>query len=373
MYQQIGAGVLRRHDPARRRARPGGAPGARDRRRRDRRRTRSSSSTRRVRRSASAAPSPRRSSSATRTTTPGTSRPTPTSTSSPMSRSTTSSTRTGTAGRTGSRTRTSATAGRRPLVDESVALLERVRRAIMKITAIETLVCHARMRNWIFVKVLTDQPGLYGWGEATLEWHTRARRRRDRGPRRAAHRRRPDAHRAPLADDVPPALLARQRHRPRHRHQRHRHRAVGHPRQGPRRAVPQALGRAGARLRPPLLPPRRREDGGFLRGDPPTPKRFAELAAAAVEEGFTAFKSMAVPETMPLEGLQPIRYAEACVAAMRDAVGDGDRHHGRLPRPPVAAHGACSSPRRSSRTTSTGSRSRAGRRRSTTSPRSSAR
>jgi galactonate dehydratase len=44
----------------------------------------------------------------------------------------------------------------------------------MKIDKIETLVCHARMRNWIFVKVLTDQPGLYGWGEATLEWHTRA-------------------------------------------------------------------------------------------------------------------------------------------------------------------------------------------------------
>src|SRR4029079_682434 len=31
----------------------------------------------------------------------------------------------------------------------------------------------------------------------------------------------------------------------------------------------------------------------------------------------------AVPETMPLEGLQPIRYAEACVRAMREAVGDG--------------------------------------------------
>jgi len=28
----------------------------------------------------------------------------------------------------------------------------------MKITAIETLVCHARMRNWVFVKVITDQP-----------------------------------------------------------------------------------------------------------------------------------------------------------------------------------------------------------------------
>ena len=44
----------------------------------------------------------------------------------------------------------------------------------MKISRIETLVCHARMRNWVFVKVITDQPGLFGWGEATLEWHTRS-------------------------------------------------------------------------------------------------------------------------------------------------------------------------------------------------------
>ena len=46
------------------------------------------------------------------------------------------------------------------------------------------------------------------------------------------------------------------------------------------------------------------------------------LAHRAVEEGFTALKSMAVPETGPLEGMQPIRYAEACLKAMRDAVGD---------------------------------------------------
>jgi len=44
----------------------------------------------------------------------------------------------------------------------------------MKITKIETVVVNAVHRNWIFVKVLTDQPGLYGWGEATLEWKTRA-------------------------------------------------------------------------------------------------------------------------------------------------------------------------------------------------------
>ena len=44
----------------------------------------------------------------------------------------------------------------------------------MKITGIRTVVVNAIHRNWIFVKVETDQPGLYGWGEATLEWKTRA-------------------------------------------------------------------------------------------------------------------------------------------------------------------------------------------------------
>ena len=44
----------------------------------------------------------------------------------------------------------------------------------MKITAIKTVLVNAIHRNWIFVKVVTDQPGLHGWGEATLEWKTRA-------------------------------------------------------------------------------------------------------------------------------------------------------------------------------------------------------
>jgi galactonate dehydratase len=56
--------------------------------------------------------------------------------------------------------------------------------------------------------------------------------------------------------------------------------------------------------------------------DPADAKRFGELAAKSVEEGFTAFKSMAVPPTMALEGMTPIRYAEANVRAMREAAGD---------------------------------------------------
>jgi galactonate dehydratase len=50
---------------------------------------------------------------------------------------------------------------------------------------------------------------------------------------------------------------------------------------------------------------------------------FADLAKQAVADGFTAFKSMAVPPTMPIEGLTPIKAADACVCAMREAVGDG--------------------------------------------------
>jgi galactonate dehydratase len=40
----------------------------------------------------------------------------------------------------------------------------------MKITAIRTFICNAYRTNWVFVKVLTDVPGLYGVGEATLEY-----------------------------------------------------------------------------------------------------------------------------------------------------------------------------------------------------------
>ena len=66
--------------------------------------------------------------------------------------------------------------------------------------------------------------------------------------------------------------------------------------------------------------------GGHLESFYETPidnaKKFADLAQQAVADGFSAFKSMAVPPTMPVEGLRPIRAADACVAAIRDAVGE---------------------------------------------------
>lgn len=44
----------------------------------------------------------------------------------------------------------------------------------IRITSVETTVVNAELRNWILVKVRTDQDGLYGWGEASLNWKTRA-------------------------------------------------------------------------------------------------------------------------------------------------------------------------------------------------------
>ena len=37
----------------------------------------------------------------------------------------------------------------------------------MKITDIQTRIVNAEMKNWVFVKILTDE-GIYGWGESGL-------------------------------------------------------------------------------------------------------------------------------------------------------------------------------------------------------------
>jgi galactonate dehydratase len=192
----------------------------------------------------------------------------------------------------------------------------------MKITRIETLVCNARMRNWIFVKVHTDHAGLYGWGEATLEWHTRGV--------------------VGAIEDIAQLLIGEDPTRIEHlwqmmyrQHFWHGNGAVrGTAISGIDVALWDIAGKIhgvpihklwGGPVRDYVrlyshLGGGKMED--FYNTDPADAKRFGELARAAVDDGFTAFKSMAVPETMPIEGNRPVRYAEKCVAAMRDAVGD---------------------------------------------------
>lgn len=191
----------------------------------------------------------------------------------------------------------------------------------MKITKIETLVCNARMRNWVFVKVLTDQPGLIGWGEASLEWHTRGV--------------------LGAIEDVSQLLIGEDPTRIEHlwqmmyrQHFWHGNGIVrGTAISGIDIALWDILGKIhgvpchklwGGPVRDYVrlychLGGGKMEE--FYTTSPADAQRFADLARQAVAEGFTAFKAMAVPETMPLEGLTPVHYAEKCVAAMREAVG----------------------------------------------------
>lgn len=192
----------------------------------------------------------------------------------------------------------------------------------MKITAIETLVCHARMRNWIFVKVVTNQPGLFGWGEATLEWHTRGV--------------------VGAIEDLSQLLIGEDPTCVEHLWQmmwrQHFWHGSGIVRSTAIAGIDLALWDLVGKLHDV---PCHKLWGGPVRdyirlychlggGDMDdfysTPVdnalRFAELAHQAVDDGFTAFKAMAVPPTMPLEGLKPIKNADACVSAMREVVGD---------------------------------------------------
>ncbi|RKX34336.1 MAG: galactonate dehydratase [Verrucomicrobia bacterium] len=191
----------------------------------------------------------------------------------------------------------------------------------MKITAIETQVCHARMRNWIFVKVLTDEDGLFGWGEATLEWHTRSI--------------------VGAIEDLSTLLIGEDPTRIEYlwqmMHRQHFWHGNGIVRATAIAGIDLALwdilgkkhqvpchelwgGRVRDRIRlySHLGGGRMETFYGTKSGDA---DRFADLARETVADGFSAFKSMAVPETAPIEGLKPVHYAESVVAAMREAVG----------------------------------------------------
>lgn len=62
---------------------------------------------------------------------------------------------------------------KRPNSIFSEQLAELVPAEQLQITKVRTLVVNAEQRNWILVKIETNQPGLYGWGEASLEMKTR--------------------------------------------------------------------------------------------------------------------------------------------------------------------------------------------------------
>ncbi len=188
----------------------------------------------------------------------------------------------------------------------------------MKITRVSSLVVNANMRNWIFVKVETDQAGLYGWGEATLEWKTNGV--------------------VGAIDDVSRLIVGEDPLRIEHLYQimyRQYFWKVGIEGMTAISGIEQALWDIkGKWINVPvyeLLGGRVRDrvrvynhlGGGQMKSmyESSEPQEFAERALIVKAAGYTALKFMAVPRTEPVEGLRSVRYAESLVRAVREAVG----------------------------------------------------
>lgn len=174
------------------------------------------------------------------------------------------------------------------------------------------------MRNWVFVRVLTDEPELTGWGEATLEWHTRSV--------------------VGAVADLEPLLVGEDPTRVEYLWQRMFRQHFWHGNglvrataiSGIDIALWDIMGKVhgvpchrlwGGPVRDRIRLYAHVGEADFYAVD--SAERFAELALELVDRGYTAFKALPVPPTMPLEGPGPLRIAESCVAAMRDAVGEG--------------------------------------------------
>ena len=189
----------------------------------------------------------------------------------------------------------------------------------MKITGLSTVVVSAEMRNWVFVKVTTDE-GLVGWGEATVEWKTRAV--------------------VGCVEDFETLLVGEDPRRVEHLFQmmvrQHFFRpgmVEGSAISGIEQACWDILGKS---LNVPvwqLLGGNVREEirlydhlGGGEAGSvyhALDPQQVREKALESLEAGFDAIKlEVVIPRTAPLDGIGVLAHAEAIMAAAREAVGD---------------------------------------------------
>ena len=187
----------------------------------------------------------------------------------------------------------------------------------MKITAVTTVVVNAQLRNWVFVKVSTDE-GVVGWGEASLEWKTRAV--------------------CGAVADLEPLIVGQHPARIEHLFQimyRHPFFRAGIEGMSALSGIEQALwdiaGKVANKPVYQLLGGSVRDrvrmydhlGGGqmealYLRD---TAEQMAERARESVAAGYSALKVLVVPKTLPLDGSAPLRHAETLMAAIREAVG----------------------------------------------------
>jgi galactonate dehydratase len=189
----------------------------------------------------------------------------------------------------------------------------------VKITNVETVVVNASLRNWVFVKVTTDEPGLIGWGESSLEWKTQAV--------------------VGAVNDIAPLVIGEDPRRTEHLWQvmfRQQFFKGGIVTMSAISGIDQALHDIKAKdLGVPLYDLL----GGAVRDkvrmyahlgggasdavyNEATPEAFAGQARATVENGFDALKILVVPPSRPLEGARALRHAKELMGAVRDAVGD---------------------------------------------------
>lgn len=180
----------------------------------------------------------------------------------------------------------------------------------MKITGVKPILADGGHRIFVFVKVETDQPGLIGWGEASVEGKPRAV--------------------AGCIEDMEPMILGQDARRVEHCWQiLYR---SGFWRQGviglsALSGIDQALwdvkGKELGRPVYELL-------GGAVRDKVrmythfggATPEEMAENARNKVEKGWTAIKTVPIPLTRIVDGPAVLKKAEAGLRAVRAAVGD---------------------------------------------------
>jgi galactonate dehydratase len=189
----------------------------------------------------------------------------------------------------------------------------------MKITGLSTVVVGAEMRNWVFVKVQTDE-GLVGWGEATVEWKTRAV--------------------VACVEDLASLVVGEDPRRVEHLFQmmvrQHFFRpgmVEGSAISGIEQACWDILGKSlgvpvwqllGGNVRDRV----RLYDhlgGGEMDSvyHALTPEQARQKASESVQAGFDAIKlEVVIPRTAPLDGAGALRHAEAMMAAVRETVGD---------------------------------------------------
>lgn len=188
----------------------------------------------------------------------------------------------------------------------------------MKITKITTTVVNAKMRNWVVVRVYTDTPGLIGIGEATLEFQTRAV--------------------VGAVEDLAPLLVGRDPREIERNWQilyRHPFFKGGAVTMSAISGIDQALWDISAKdLNVPLW----RILGGLARDrvrmydhlgggnsdavyNSDTVNSFEEKMKQSIDDGFTAVKILAVPQSAPLGDAAKLRHAGELMATARKTAG----------------------------------------------------